>query len=93
MPYIRTNIPQSVMSFGAHNPIYGQTRNPLDIHRSPGGSSSGEAVAVACKVSYVGLGTDFGNAIIYIHDYYTSYCSLNCMFKLLAGLKQVVYAV
>ena len=48
------------MSFGAHNPIYGQTRNPLDTRRSPGGSSSGEAVAVGCGLSAVGVGTDFG---------------------------------
>ena len=36
----------------------GQTRNPYDLTRSPGGSSAGTAVAIAANFATVGLGTD-----------------------------------
>ena len=58
--FIRTNLPQTMMSFGSHNPIYGQTRHPLDVKRSPGGSSSGEAAVIGAGASILGLGTDIG---------------------------------
>jgi len=51
------------MSLGAHNPIYGQTRNPLDLARSPGGSSSGESAAIASGSSIIGLGSDIGEIL------------------------------
>ncbi|KAF6033029.1 FAAH [Bugula neritina] len=63
VPFIRTNIPQTMMSLGAHNPIYGQTRNPLDLARSPGGSSAGEGAAVGSGSSIIGLGSDIGGSI------------------------------
>ncbi len=42
----------------------GQTRNPYDPARSPGGSSSGSAVAVAADMSAVAIGTDTAGSII-----------------------------
>ncbi|KAF6020837.1 FAAH [Bugula neritina] len=63
VPFIRTNIPQTMMSLGAHNPIYGQTRNPLDLARSPGGSSAGEGAAVGSGSSIIGLGSDIGGSV------------------------------
>lgn len=47
------------------NPHYGTPRNPHDkkLHRSPGGSSSGSAVAVACGSLPVAIGTDTGGSI------------------------------
>jgi aspartyl-tRNA(Asn)/glutamyl-tRNA(Gln) amidotransferase subunit A len=47
------------------NPHYGTPRNPhdRDIHRSPGGSSSGSAVAVAKGLLPVAIGTDTGGSI------------------------------
>ncbi len=45
------------------NAVYGATRNPFDPERSAGGSSGGEAVAVATGMSAFGLGSDYGGSI------------------------------
>jgi amidase len=45
------------------NPIYGATRNPWDVGRSPGGSSGGSAVALAAGFSALELGSDIGGSI------------------------------
>ncbi len=47
------------------NPVMGTPWNPwdLDIHRVPGGSSSGSAVAVAAGLAAAALGTDTGGSI------------------------------
>lgn len=58
--FIRTNIPQTMMSLSSHNPIYGLTRNPFDPSRSPGGSSAGEGAAIGSGASMFGLGSDIG---------------------------------
>lgn len=41
----------------------GTTRNPYDLWRSPGGSSSGPAAAVAASLAVLGLGTDTGSSV------------------------------
>jgi amidase len=45
------------------NPVYGATRNPYDLDRSPSGSSGGEAAAIAAGASPLGLGSDSGGSI------------------------------
>jgi fatty acid amide hydrolase 2 len=46
-----------------NNRLYGRTRNPYDPSRIVGGSSGGEAAAVAAAVSPFGLGSDIGGSI------------------------------
>jgi len=48
---------------GDNNEMYGATRNPHDLRRSPGASSSGEAALVAAGVSPLGIGSDSGGSI------------------------------
>ena len=44
-------------------PVYSRPNNPYDLARSPGGSSSGEAVIIAAGGSPLGLGSDSGGSI------------------------------
>jgi len=59
----RTNLSQTMLYVEARNPLFGQTANPWSLSRSPGGSSGGEAAAVAAGMSPLGLGTDIGGSI------------------------------
>ncbi len=43
--------------------VYGKTKNPYDLSRTPGGSSSGEAAIIAAGGSPLGLGSDSGGSI------------------------------
>jgi aspartyl-tRNA(Asn)/glutamyl-tRNA(Gln) amidotransferase subunit A len=43
--------------------VHGNTRNPWDLGRTPGGSSGGAVASVAAGVSAVALGTDGGGSI------------------------------
>ena len=45
------------------NPDYGVAKNPLDITRSPGGSSGGSAPAIVAGMSQVAFGEDMGGSI------------------------------
>lgn len=60
--FCRTNIPQTMLSFECSNPIYGQTANPHDGIRGPGGSSGGEGCLIASGGSLLGIGTDIGGS-------------------------------
>ncbi|MDA3644036.1 amidase [Saccharopolyspora indica] len=62
----KTNTPEFGASGLTHNDLFGFTVNPLGtgvVPRSPGGSSGGEAAALASGMSAVGLGTDFGGSV------------------------------
>jgi amidase len=43
--------------------LHGGTRNPYDVTRSPGGSSSGEAAIIAAGGSPIGIGSDSGGSL------------------------------
>jgi len=45
------------------SPLFGITRNPWDLSRTPGGSSGGAAVAAALGMGALHLGTDGGGSI------------------------------
>ena len=50
----KTNTPALAMGAEASNAVFGRTVNPWDAARSAGGSSGGEAVAVAAGLSVAG---------------------------------------
>ena len=64
IPVGRTNLPDLSIG-GTHttSQLYGATRNPWDPARTPGGSSGGDAVAVAAGLVPLGLGNDSGGSI------------------------------
>ncbi|HEY1420359.1 MAG TPA: amidase [Candidatus Dormibacteraeota bacterium] len=59
----KTNCPPGGTGGDSWNPLHGGTRNPYDIARSPGASSSGEAAIIAAGGSPLGVGSDSGGSI------------------------------
>ena len=58
----KTNCPEWGMFGYTRNSLFGETRNPVGPV-TPGGSSGGEAAAIAAHCSPLGLGTDFGGSV------------------------------
>jgi len=63
VPVGRGNMPDFGMRWDTDNDLFGRTRNPWNPQRSAGGSSGGDAVAVATGMSAIGLGNDFGGSL------------------------------
>lgn len=59
----KTNVPPFLADWQSNNPIYGRTRNPWNLDRSPGGSSGGAATALAAGMTPLELGSDIGGSI------------------------------
>ncbi|MGI9412409.1 MAG: amidase family protein [Hyphomicrobiales bacterium] len=59
----KTNIPKDLDDFQSYNDIYGQTNNPWDVTRTPGGSSGGAAAALAAGMTGLECGSDIGGSI------------------------------
>lgn len=58
-----TNTPEFLMAYESDNLLTGKTSNPWDISRTAGGSSGGEAAAIAAGCSMAGIGSDGGGSI------------------------------
>ncbi len=59
----KTNCPPGGAGDDSWNPLHGGTRNPYDLNRSPGASTSGEAAIIAAGGSPLGVGSDSGGSI------------------------------
>jgi amidase len=59
----KTNCPPGGAGVESWKSMRGGTRNPYDISRTPGGSSSGEAAIIAAGGSPLGLGSDSGGSV------------------------------
>jgi aspartyl-tRNA(Asn)/glutamyl-tRNA(Gln) amidotransferase subunit A len=59
----KSNTPEFGHKAVTDNPLFGATRNPWDLGRTPGGSSGGAAAAVAAGLGPLALGTDAGGSI------------------------------
>ena len=58
-----TNTPELLMAWETDNLLYGRTNSPWDLDRTPGGSSGGDAAAIASGMSAGGVGSDGGGSI------------------------------
>lgn len=58
-----TNCPELLMAYETDNLLYGKTNNPWALDRTAGGSSGGEAAAIAAGLSAGGLGSDSGGSV------------------------------
>ncbi|MBT4161748.1 MAG: indole acetimide hydrolase, partial [Gammaproteobacteria bacterium] len=63
IPLARTNLPEYGLRIHTDNPLRGLTYNPWDRTRTAGGSSGGEASAIATGMSPIGLGNDIGGSL------------------------------
>jgi amidase len=70
-----TNCPEFLMAYETSNLLHGRVCNPWDLDRSPGGSSGGEAAAIAAGLSSAGLGSDSGGSVR-VPAHFTGICSL-----------------
>jgi Asp-tRNA(Asn)/Glu-tRNA(Gln) amidotransferase A subunit family amidase len=58
-----TNVAEMLMAYESENPLHGRTISPWSADRTPGGSSGGEAAAIAAGCSAAGIGSDGGGSI------------------------------
>jgi amidase len=63
IPLGRTNLPDFGLRVHTDSALHGLTRNPWNPQRTPGGSSGGEAAALATGMSPLGLGNDLGGSL------------------------------
>jgi len=75
IPFCKTNVPQTMMSFECRNPLWGSTENPRKKGFSPGGSSGGEAALIGMGGSPLGVGSDIGGSIR-IPAHFSGICGL-----------------
>ena len=59
----KTNVPEMAIPYESDNPVFGRANNPHAHHRTCGGSSGGEAAAIAACLSPAGLGSDLSGSI------------------------------
>jgi fatty acid amide hydrolase len=59
----KTNVPQTLIAMETTSHVYGTCNNPWAHERTPGGSSGGEAAAIASGQSVLGIGTDIGGSV------------------------------
>uniref|UniRef100_A0A3P8S0B2 Fatty-acid amide hydrolase 1 n=1 Tax=Amphiprion percula TaxID=161767 RepID=A0A3P8S0B2_AMPPE len=80
IPFVKTNVPQGLLSYDCSNPMYGQTVNPHNLQKTSGGSSGGEGALIGGGGSLLGIGSDIGGSI----RIPASFCGI-CGFKPTAG--------
>jgi aspartyl-tRNA(Asn)/glutamyl-tRNA(Gln) amidotransferase subunit A len=63
IPLGKTNTPEFALWWETDNLVFGRTVNPWNPERTSGGSSGGEAAAIAAGLSPLGVGSDLGGSI------------------------------
>ena len=63
IPVARTNLPDLALRWHTDNARHGATINPFDSSLSPGGSSGGDAVALASDMAAFAVGSDYGGSL------------------------------
>jgi aspartyl-tRNA(Asn)/glutamyl-tRNA(Gln) amidotransferase subunit A len=58
IPLMKSNLPEFSAWTESDNRVTGRTNNPWNLERTPGGSSGGEAAALAAGMSPIGIGSD-----------------------------------
>jgi amidase len=61
--FAKTNVPLMLADWQSYNMVYGVTRNPWDLDRTPGGSSGGSSAALSAGLTGIDAGSDIGSSI------------------------------
>ncbi|MFM7136255.1 MAG: amidase family protein, partial [Planctomycetota bacterium] len=59
----KANVPQAMVLHETDNPVFGRTNHPLAADRGAGGSSGGDAAAVAAGVVPLAVGSDLAGSL------------------------------
>ncbi|KAH9940704.1 amidase signature enzyme [Amylocystis lapponica] len=63
VPFVKTNVPITLLSFESTNDVFGTTTNPHNRRYAPGGSTGGDAALLAYGGSRLGMGTDVAGSV------------------------------
>lgn len=63
IPFVKTNIPITLLSFESTNDLWGRCTNPHNNKYSPGGSTGGESALLAAGGSRIGIGSDVAGSV------------------------------
>ena len=63
VPFVKTNLPTTLLSFESSNDVWGRCTNPHNSKYSPGGSTGGEAALLAFGGSRIGIGSDVAGSV------------------------------
>ncbi|KAF8463153.1 acetamidase [Kalaharituber pfeilii] len=77
IPFVKTNVPVTLLSFESFNDVFGRTTNPYNTAYSPGGSTGGESALIALGGSRIGVGTDVAGSVR-IPAHYSGIYSIRC---------------
>jgi len=76
VPYVKTNIPITLLSFESANDVWGRSTNPYNKKYTPGGSTGGEAALLALG-GRVGIGSDVAGSVR-VPAHFSGIYSLRC---------------
>ncbi|MCJ1223833.1 hypothetical protein MMC12_000476 [Toensbergia leucococca] len=63
IPYVKTNLPVTLLSFESTNDVWGRCTNPHNSKYSPGGSTGGEGALLAYGGGRIGIGSDVAGSV------------------------------
>jgi Asp-tRNA(Asn)/Glu-tRNA(Gln) amidotransferase A subunit family amidase len=77
VPFVKTALPITLLSFESTNDVWGQCKNPHNTKYSPGGSTGGEGAILAFGGSRIGIGSDVAGSVR-APAHYSGCYSLRC---------------
>ena len=77
VPFVKTALPVTLLSFESTNDVWGQCKNPHNTDYSPGGSTGGEGALLAFGGSRIGIGSDVAGSVR-APAHYSGCYSLRC---------------